>query len=380
LSGRGKICYNNKKIKSQGDALGIKINMGLFSKEMSYLGVDIGINNVKVVELKNENGRPKLVTYGFSDRIVGNEDTEFFDNIDAAVGMLRQVCKKARVKSNQVVAALPISAIFTSIINLPSLKKTDSKKEIDEAVKWEAKKVIPMSLEEMTLHYHPLPKSAKEQTDTDLSVNRFLLTAAPQVLVKKYLELFEKSNLKILSLETESFALVRSLVGNDKSPVMIVDMGEASTNISIIKQGVPILNRSIDTAGRSFTSVFAKKLNLDWLAAEQFKRDLTNLGQDRGLESLKELLAILVHEISYCFSLYEQENGYALEKIEKIILTGASALLPGLDSYLTKSLNIKVFVGDPWARVIYPEVLKPILDKIGPEMSIAVGLAMREIE
>ena len=42
--------------------------MALFSKTKSYLGVDFDSHSVKVVELKNEGGRPKLATYGYYDR------------------------------------------------------------------------------------------------------------------------------------------------------------------------------------------------------------------------------------------------------------------------------------------------------------------------
>jgi len=353
--------------------------MPLFSKERSYLGVDIGAYNIKIVELAKEKGRPKLLTYGFSDRLAGESSRELLDNLDEAVAVFKQVYNKAKVKTDQAAAALPISSIFTSIINLTNTK-TESEKEVDQAIKWEAKKVIPLPLEEMTIHYRPLPTKTKEKIDGQMMVNRFLLTAAPQEVVKKYLEFFKRSGLKIIGLETESFALVRSLVGNDKSAVMVVDLGEASTNIMIIKQGVPILNRSIDTAGFSFTKIFQDHLKIDRSVAEQFKRDLSNLEQVGKVAALSELLKILVHEINYCFNLYQQEADQSSEQVEKIILTGGSALLPQLDSYLFQALKIKVFVGDPWARVVYPEALKPVLDQIGPKMSVAVGLAMREID
>ena len=43
--------------------------MAIFgSSNQSYLGVDIGSSSIKVVELKNEKGRPKLVTYGYMEQ------------------------------------------------------------------------------------------------------------------------------------------------------------------------------------------------------------------------------------------------------------------------------------------------------------------------
>lgn len=55
-------------------------------------------------------------------------------------------------------------------------------------------------------------------------------------------------------------------------------------------------------------------------------------------------------------------------------------MLLNLDAYLSKRLDIKVIVGDSWNRVSYPEELRPVLSEIGAKLSVAVGLAMREIE
>jgi type IV pilus assembly protein PilM len=353
--------------------------MGLFAnKSRSYLGVDLGSYNIKLVELENQRGRPKLVTYGFSDRITEPGSPELIENIEETVAELKALLKSAKVRSRQVIAALPVSAIFTSIVNITNLRSSNDK-ELEEAIKSKAKKIIPLPLDEMIIYHNPL-ETKVEKVNGNLPVNRFLLTAAPKELVKKYLEIFKRSGLNILSLETESFALSRSLVGSDRSAVMIVDLGENNTNISVTKNGIPVLNRSIDISGQNFTKVFHDHLKIDIATAERFKRDLSYLGKEGELDKLHELFDNLVHEIHYCFGLYQQENKDLSENIEKIILSGGSALLPALDNYLSSRLNIRVFIGDPWGRVIYPEDLKPVLDKVGPRMAIAVGLAMREIE
>jgi hypothetical protein len=43
-------------------------------------------------------------------------------------------------------------------------------------------------------------------------------------------------------------------------------------------------------------------------------------------------------------------------------------------------MNVNTYLGDPWARVVYPVDLRPILDEIGPRFSVAIGCAMRDIE
>ena len=42
--------------------------MSIFSPKANYLGIDIGTSSIKVVELANFKGRPRLVTYGFIEK------------------------------------------------------------------------------------------------------------------------------------------------------------------------------------------------------------------------------------------------------------------------------------------------------------------------
>ena len=72
-------------------------------------------------------------------------------------------------------------------------------------------------------------------------------------------------------------------------------------------------------------------------------------------------------------------QGQYSRDIEKVILAGGSSWLPNLTSFLSQTLNLRVFIGDPWARIMYPVELKPALNEIGPSYAVSVGLAMREI-
>src|SRR3989338_10322715 len=120
--------------------------MALCSSPQSYLGVDFDANSVKVVELKNEAGRPRLVTYAYIDKEVDKTAAEA-DNYSDTAQLIKQVCRQAKTTPTKPITALPAYSVFTSILNLPSM----SKKDLASAVKWEAKKVIPLPLEEMIL-------------------------------------------------------------------------------------------------------------------------------------------------------------------------------------------------------------------------------------
>lgn len=374
------------------------------SSPTSYLGIDVDVNAIKVVELKNENGRPRLVTYGYYDRLV-DEVAADGRNADAGLGgLIRTVCQQARTTSTKVISALPSFSVFSSILNLPMMPK----KEMAAAVEWEAKKVIPLPIDEMILDWKILAEAtetvgeAETSPEPPLAANqkpiergrllritpakqpgryvKILLTAAPKDLVKRYIGIFKTGGLNLLSLDTEAFALIRSLVGHDRSALMIVDIGSVVTNVLVIVNGVPLLNRSIDVGGLTITKAITDSLNISLSRAEQFKYDIgmnqNQAGQGNIPKTIELALTPIVDELKYSLSLYRNQGQ---RSIEKVILTGGSSLLLNLPPYLSQLLDLKVYRGDAWARVIYPEELKPVLDEIGPRFAVAVGLAMRNI-
>lgn len=395
--------------------------MKLFSSATSYLGIDIGTSSIKMVELENYKDQAKLKTYGYAEVSTNVLRGNIERNNQLVADYINKIAQKSKSQTRQVVAALPTFSVFNFIINLPPMPR----KDLASAIKWEAKKFIPVPIEEMILDWKILNKkkiddlskkgeidiSGKKDSKMDVEAKkpkadeasknddgknpdlevveyrskqsdknyRILLTAAPKNLVARYIDIFKRAKFNLLSLETEAFAMARSLIGNDMSTVMIVDIGATTADICIIEQGVPILNRGIDTGGEFITKTIMNSLNVNQERAEQFKRDfgLSDVGGYKNVpDVIQKSLNSIINEIKYVFEIYQRQG---TAKIDKIVLTGGSSFLPNLPNYLSELLDLPVVIGDPWDRVIYPLDLKPILQEIGPRMSVAIGLAMRDI-
>ena len=402
--------------------------MDLFSKK-SYLGVDLGTSAIKMVELQNKGGRAVLVTYGYVEQstdIIRASSAEMENKI---VAIVKSVYHNSRMNSKRVIAALPSFSVFSSIISLPRMNK----KDLAQAIKWEAKKFIPLPIEEMTLDWKIVPsqfelkkkfkqKAVEEEKAANQEINhknnsvneegdkkefsftklfskdkkdaaesaeekkekgdnlKVLLTAAPKKIVERYIRIFKAADLELLSLETEAFALERSLVAGDPAPIMIIDIGAVSSDVTIIDNSIPILTRSIDVGGSAITKAVMTSLNVDLSRAEQFKRDIgfSVLGPSDLPDIIKSTLNPIINEVKYSLDIYLSQSKHNMS-LEKIILTGGSAWLPELVSYLSKLLDVKVIIGDPWDKIVYPLELKPVLSELGPRFAVAVGLAMREI-
>ena len=248
--------------------------MAFFSSKQSYVGIDIGGSSIKAVELRSDNGRPTLVTYGFAEKRSDLLKNSVAEEMRAIVEAIKQIVKSARITTRLAVTALPSFTVFSSIISLPQM----SKKDLMSAVKWEAKKFVPMPVDEMILDWEVLkedslaakvaganvakpvdPKAEPAAPAKDLKV---LLTAAPKNLVQRYMDIFKAADLQLIALETEAFSLERSLIGHDKAPIMIVDIGAVATDIVVFSEGIPMLTRSIDVGGDTITKTIASTLRV----------------------------------------------------------------------------------------------------------------------
>lgn len=390
--------------------------MSLFKKKSSsYLGVDLGTNSIKFVELERAGGRLRLVNYGLAEAESNVSREESQESLARVADIFKKLLVRARARSRECVAALPNFSVFSSVITLPALGQA----ELAAAVQWEAKKFIPMPLENVVLDWKILGDRPSDEVNPPLAPTlprggdggvepsqpdksrstampaavpaaqasgnigtgtRVLLTAAPKYLVQRYASIFKQAGVALLSLETESFALSRSLVGNEPYVVLIADVGSLTTDLTVVEQGVPVLSRSIDVGGKTITRAIADSLGIAEPRAEQFKRDvgMGQSGADDGVARIiNQSFAAVINEMKYALNQY---LGRGARPVEKILLTGGSSFLPGLPGYLANSLGIKAFIANPWARLAFPKDLAPVLDALSPRMAISIGLAMRELE
>lgn len=383
--------------------------MALFGpKKKNILGLDLGAGGAKFVEFAPLKGRPRLHTYAFTERPVAIAEQGLLDDTKATAELVKKMMKQARTTTTRIVAGLPIASVFSSIISVPA---TSSSKELKEAIEWQAKKLIPLPIAEMVLDWKILGEEKKKAPvigrgllekkepsafvagkpkegppELGKKILRVLLTGAAKALVGKYTELAKSLGLELVALETEAFALIRSLIGKDPSTVMLIDFGTLRTSFVIVEQGVPLLTRTINLGGATITRTMARTLGFSESQAEQVKRDIEKLGAATGGETagmptfLAKVLEPLVTEIRYSLNLYKTQQGDVGRGVEKIILTGGSAHLPYLAPHVSKQVNINTYVGDPWARVVTHEDLRGVLDEVGPRFAVSIGLAMRDFE
>ena len=112
--------------------------MGLFSKD-ELLGLDIGSNSIKAVELDWRKKSPKLRLFGMvhlpPEAIV---DGAFMDSA-SIVDSIRSLVEGLKVKTKNVAVSISGHSVYIKTINVPNM----SKEQLEESIKWEAEQQIP---------------------------------------------------------------------------------------------------------------------------------------------------------------------------------------------------------------------------------------------
>ena len=359
--------------------------MGFFHKKEThgFLGVDIGTSGIKLVELAPHKDRPVVLTYGFTQWHTGQEPFSFLDDPVRAGKLLQDLHKQTGATSRKAMASLPLSTVFSGIIAVPNMK---TEREMRSLIDAQVAKLTPIPLSDMSIdptYIDGKPWEGSSPKLKERGFSRVLVTGASRTQLQKYIDLFKAAQIELPAIDTESFALIRSLVGKDPGASLLMDIGSMRTNFTIVENGTPFLTRSVNIGGHLITRQIMDQMHVNQDDAERMKMDLSSFTGESVLPGglppvLEALMQPLTHEIRYAMQLYANMDLRESERIERVVVTGGSSLLPRIPQYLSEVLNMNVYHGDPWARTLYPEALRPVLDEIGPRMAVAIGLALRE--
>ena len=337
----------------------------------SFLGIDIGTSSIKIVELSRWGKRKKLENYGemqaealYEKPFRTFERSTLTVSTSEVVRAIRAILDEAKIKTKKVYFSIPDFSSFFTTFSLPPM--TDQ--ELPQAVSYEARQHIPIPLSEVTLDWQKIDGE------------KILLVAVPNEVIRQYQDIASASQLELVALEAEVFSLCRAAVKEpDKmSVVTLVDMGARSTTISIIENNILKISHSFDMASSDLTDAIAKGLSVDYREAEGLKKKYGFLA---GGKNIKELIApltdLILNEIQKIFQSFSQTEN---KETQKVILAGASALIPGIADYFGERLGKPVITADPFSDIYYPPILEETLKTMGPGYTIAVGTALRGVE
>lgn len=366
--------------------------MGIFSRfgtpvENSVLGIDIGSSSIKVVELKRQGGKALLQTYGelslgpYAKTEIGRATNLPPEEIGKALIDLLRECKAV---SKSCAMAIPFPSSLISMMELPAA----SQKDLATIVPIEARKYIPVPIGEVTLDWSviPRPKDSPNFTneeDKDLSKKDkidVMTVAIHNDTINRFQKIVQTAGLQASFFEIEIFSTVRALLGEDPTPVMILDMGAASTKLYIIERGVIRSSHTVNRGAQDLTLSLSTAMNITVEQAELLKRNLVSprQGQEVTMQSVfKTTLDYIFSEADRLILTYERKYNKTLNRI---YVVGGGVKLKGFIDDARTGLDADVLPGDPFSKVETPAFLESMLNVTGPEFTVAVGVALRRLQ
>ncbi|MBL8014843.1 MAG: type IV pilus assembly protein PilM [Candidatus Doudnabacteria bacterium] len=340
-----------------------------------FFSLDIGNHSIKVAQVKREkNDTAKLLHVGAVNADLGMLEAPGDDALAKIAEQLKQAKDAAGIRTNNCVAAVPETPIFSRLLSIPKVDNT----EVEEAVHWELKPLIPVPLEDVDVAFMEIGEAKKgEQTFVDMYV-----VAAPKVLTTRYKRLAQLAGLNLLALETESLANTRAVTFNHptEKDILIFDFGAFSTDLIIARDGVPVFAQSISTGSDALTKAVAADYGLGMQEAEKYKRAYGidfKLGDGKVAKSIEPIMQIIINEMSRTFTYFKERVGET--GANKIYLCGEAAKLPGLSDYFTQKFGLTSILVDPVARITMDDTTRKELEQLSPVgFSVAIGLALKD--
>lgn len=286
---------------------------------------------------------------------------------------IRRLLKEAAATSNRAVVSLPESQVYTRVVEMPYLQEPD----LSAAIHWQAEQYIPVSLSDVVLKHQVL---SLPQTGVPESKMTVLLVAAPNSLVSRYTAILTRAKLETVAIETEIFAVARALVAtNEFSPTtLLVNFGTDTTTLAVLRRGDLSLTQSVAVGGVALSRVIGSELHLDLPQSEEYKRtyglDTTKL-EGRVAAVIKPVMDLVLTEVKRVVAFYETRPGS--EPLKRMVMSGGTALLPGLVTYFTSNLGIEVQIGNPFVDIILSDKQHQAVYDFGALFSASVGLAMK---
>ncbi|MGE5674605.1 MAG: type IV pilus assembly protein PilM [Mycobacterium leprae] len=374
-----------KVILPEGARIGLHWG-ALARQRRTGVGIDIGGGTVKIVQIRWTRTGARLENYALVPLPGGIMQEGIITAPGAVTEVLKATYAAMGLEQDAVGTTVGGPAILHRYITLPKV----SPEELRSAMKFEAPQHLPIPEDELIYDFTPVP----EATGIPEHQMGVFLAGTSKKLVDGVLNALNQSGARTTAIELDCLAILRALEAlglaqhRSQQPLVLMDFGETSIRISVIRYGVPMLARTIPTGLSQLRSAVAEALHVVPGQAE----DELRLKGLKGDKTMAEVVDPWVTELldsvgrSVEFFLIQNRNA----ALDKVFVVGGGAVLPDLPELLTTHLKT-VLNGRPEAeqlkvqRVglagldINPE-LQPGVNAVGPLLITALGSALREGE
>jgi type IV pilus assembly protein PilM len=171
---------------------------------------------------------------------------------------------------------------------------------------------------------------------------------------------------------------LRALRKQIREYALLVDIGNTSADIAILQNGQLKQTSSLATAGEALTRSVAQGLSLSVPQAEKYKHTYgleTNQLEGKIAKVMYTPINNIVEHINKNIRFVKTLSNEA--RIDQIVLSGGTALLPNFSYYLVNQLNIEVDLANPLQECLNKNLPGQLISN-APRFCSVIGLALRD--
>jgi Tfp pilus assembly PilM family ATPase len=336
--------------------------------DKTIVGLDIGSDAIKMVEIHHANTGRELLTYGIAKHGITLEG--YWDS-----SRLRQI--------STIVEEILNSGDFAGVKTVMSVQSKDvyvttmdfdanwTKHMIQEEIDRQSPYFLPYPPDEMRLSWGVIKNDPRILAFT--GKQRVIINALPDFVIENSKNLLEHVNLDGAALENQTVSQIRATLTPDTGNSVLVDIGSKHTTFSILVDGTLRSSSHIDVGMQKINDNLVDALGLDEGVAEYYKRDLNLVNLYELPNEVIEGHLILKSELDTFVEL----NKKIAQEPAKIIFTGGGVSTVGLME-MFQNYHTPVFAGNCLSHVKVSDFHKPYVMPIINQLSTAIGLALRD--
>jgi type IV pilus assembly protein PilM len=347
----------------------------VFRKDKSVVGLDLGSQVVKAVEITLEGPEPVITGFARAEVPPGGDVNE----------AIAEVFRRGNFRSRNVVTSVSGQAVVVRYITM--VEMSDS--ELRQAIRFESDKYLPFDSDDVVLDCQRLkrrPVASSEGDGGGSEQMSVVLAACRSSIVQEQMRSVTQQGLSPIAVDVDVFALANAweLCGlevaaeegeHSNDAVALVDVGAARTSINVLAGGETCFSREIGIGGADMTQAAARRLGVETVEAEAIKREAEGREAEVG-RAISPVLEDLSSEISLSLDYVENREGIS---VGEVLLSGGGILAPGAIAFIESSLGRPVRTWNPLEglRVAPDRVDVEELEASASSLAVAIGLASR---
>ena len=358
--------------------------MGLFSQSSEGLiGIDISATGIKLVELTSNRSGYELKSMALvplpRDAIVENT---VIDSMAVSQALLDAI-EIANPSVRKAAISVSGNAVIIKTVSMP----TTTEFELETQIEFEADQHVPYDIDDVYLDFQILGEVEDNHGEMEV-----VLAACKREVIDDYQLVLSEAGIEAKCVDCSVFALENAyeacanneedsadeLLDDEAAPaVALVNIGANLINVNILIRGQMAFVRDQFYGGQNLTEEIQKEHNLSYQAAEEMKRERFS---EISPEALENFYVGLTSELVRSLDFYAANH--AENPVQKLMLSGGSALIPDVATEIEQRLGIETVVFNPFSNIKASnrKFDADYLNSIGPSMVVPIGLAMRSFD